>query len=249
MSMELTLPRTQFPLYEHRVRSKLDDLISRVFSAPFAKVFSSPIASPGAAVANPWYLSGGIAAANCRGAYAAKGAASLAASYTNLANAALPLTEGIAPTWDVTTGWYSDGTKYLLTGINTTTTSSIVVRCTAELSPGSGISGHMIGASVVNHYGILALAANYGTYFIYAGNVYLIGFGPYSGCYILTPTAAYIDGVKKATVSGTNNSSPISIFCRGAGNSFGAGYITHVAEYNIAIDSYVSELTTAINAL
>ena len=108
----ITLPRTTFPIYEHKVRSKLDDLISRVFSAPFAKVFSSPIASPGAA-AIPWYLSGGIAAANCIAAYQAKGAASLAASYINLAKPGTYDCHAISvpttPTWTSGLGWSGIG--------------------------------------------------------------------------------------------------------------------------------------------
>jgi len=66
----------------------------------------------GAAVVAPWWA-GAIAA------YQPKGAASLAASYTNLANpgtynAAL----GVAPTWDALTGWTFNGTnQYLISGV------------------------------------------------------------------------------------------------------------------------------------
>lgn len=68
----------------------------------------------------PWYLSGGIAAANCVAAYAAKGAASLAASYVNLTgnatyNCSAPVA---APTWNATDGWIFNGsTQYLTTGV------------------------------------------------------------------------------------------------------------------------------------
>lgn len=67
----------------------------------------------------PWYLAGGVAAANCKGAYVAVGAANLAASYTNLANPGTnDLTTAAAPTWDVAQGWiFSGGTPYLDTGI------------------------------------------------------------------------------------------------------------------------------------
>jgi hypothetical protein len=65
-----------------------------------------------------WYLSGGIAAANCIAAYQPKGAANLAASYINLANpGTYNAAPGTAPTWDVTSGWKFNGSsQYLTTG-------------------------------------------------------------------------------------------------------------------------------------
>ena len=68
----------------------------------------------------PWWLSGGIAAANCIAAYQPKGAASLAASYVNLASPGtynLTIPPGMtAPTWDTSYGWLGNG-KCLDTGI------------------------------------------------------------------------------------------------------------------------------------
>jgi hypothetical protein len=72
-----------------------------------------------------WYLSGGIAAANCIAAYTPKGAANLAASYDNNAAPANGLSDGtwdasasVAPTHDPSTGWGFDGaTQYLTTGL------------------------------------------------------------------------------------------------------------------------------------
>lgn len=55
-----------------------------------------------------WWLSGGVSAVNCLGAYAAKGAASLAASYSNLnAPGTNDLIAVTAPAggWDATNGW------------------------------------------------------------------------------------------------------------------------------------------------
>ena len=56
----------------------------------------------GAAVATPWYLAGGVSAANCVAAYLAKGAASYAASKANLTgDTDYDLTENDgAVTWD-----------------------------------------------------------------------------------------------------------------------------------------------------
>lgn len=65
-----------------------------------------------------WWLTGGIPAANCIAAYQPKGAASLAASYTNLANAGTyDAAPGVAPGWGAATGWTFNGsTQYLMTG-------------------------------------------------------------------------------------------------------------------------------------
>ena len=82
-----------------------------------------------AAAVVPWYLSGGILAANCIAAYQPKGAASLAASYVNLANPgtydAAPV---VAPTWDAVNGWVGDGTQYLNTGVVPAANYSMFVR-------------------------------------------------------------------------------------------------------------------------
>jgi len=57
------------------------------FNSTFGRVFS-PTFQPRSVASGvePWWLSGGIAAANCVAAYQPKGAASLEASYVNLAN-------------------------------------------------------------------------------------------------------------------------------------------------------------------
>lgn len=81
--------------------------------------------------AGPWWLSGGISAANCIAAYQPKGAASYAASKTNLAN---PGTYTAAPgrdcSWDATRGWIFNGIdQYLTTGINPATGAwSMIIR-------------------------------------------------------------------------------------------------------------------------
>ena len=67
-----------------------------------------------AATAN-WWEAGG--ATGCVAAYQPKGAASLAASYSNLANpGTYDAAPGVAPTWDATNGWIFSGSQYLTTG-------------------------------------------------------------------------------------------------------------------------------------
>lgn len=78
------------------------------------------VAPRGGVEAAPWWLSGGILAANCIAAYQPKGAASYAASKVNLANpGTYDATEGTAPDWDAVNGWgfVLGSSEYLITGI------------------------------------------------------------------------------------------------------------------------------------
>lgn len=94
------------------------------------------VVQPGGAAAVPWYLSGGIAAANCLAAYTPKGAASLAASYDNnaapgngLADGTYDAAPGTAPTFNAATGWTFNGrTQYLLTGLTPASGYSMLFR-------------------------------------------------------------------------------------------------------------------------
>jgi hypothetical protein len=84
-------------------------------------ILSPPRSVFGGAVAvTPWYLAGGIAAANCIAAYQPKGAASLAASYINLITpGTYDVAPGVAPTFSAATGWTFNGsTQYLDTGVS-----------------------------------------------------------------------------------------------------------------------------------
>jgi hypothetical protein len=75
------------------------------------------------AAAAKWY-EGAIAA------YQPKGAASLAASYVNLANPGVNnAAPGVAPTWDAATGWIFNGsTQFLKTGIIGAESLTMIIR-------------------------------------------------------------------------------------------------------------------------
>lgn len=65
-----------------------------------------------------WYVAGGVALANCIAAYQAVGAASYAASKSNLASPGThDAADGVAVAWDAAIGWTSDGNKYLTTDV------------------------------------------------------------------------------------------------------------------------------------
>jgi len=79
-----------------------------------------------------WWLAGGISPSNCIAAYQPKGAASYAASLTDLSGAGNDAYEGVAPDWDDVSGWRGDGSSmYLKTGITLKpkdTTQTTIVR-------------------------------------------------------------------------------------------------------------------------
>ena len=83
-------------------------------------------------VGAPWYLSGGVAAANCLAAYKAIGAADIATSYVNLAKpGTYDLTTSDAPTFAAATGWTFNGTsQFLDTGVVPATGYSVQIRFT-----------------------------------------------------------------------------------------------------------------------
>lgn len=109
---------------------------------PGVQVFQPRVTS---AAASTWWDDNG-AISGCVAAYQPKGSASLAASYTNLANpgtyAAAP---GVAPTFNTADGWTFNGsTQYLTTGIiptNNQTWSAIVRFSNASADDSSMLFG------------------------------------------------------------------------------------------------------------
>lgn len=98
-----------------------------------------------AAAAASWWLSGGIAAANCLAAYTPKGAASLAASYDNnaapgngLADGTYDCTATTPPLWNAATGWDNSAGGWLSTNLipNPNQTWSMFVRFTDAVAAG-----------------------------------------------------------------------------------------------------------------
>lgn len=116
----------------------------------FGKILR-PVFDPGLAVA-PWWK---VAGKTCVAAYQPKGAASLAASYVNLANpGTYDAAPGAAPTLTAD-GWSFDGsTQWLKTGVTPATdqTWSVLVRFSGQ----SGDNRNLIGGSSGYEFQILA---------------------------------------------------------------------------------------------
>ena len=94
--------------------------------------------------AQKWWLAGGVSASNAVAAYQPKGAASLSASYSNLANPGTnDAAPGVAPTFASETGWtFTSTSQYLLTGLSPVTRSwSMLIR----LKTGSSLGGYVAG--------------------------------------------------------------------------------------------------------
>lgn len=117
------------------------------FAGPFGRVFQPPFATAGAAAAPAagWWLSGGIAAASCRFAYQAKGAANYAASKVNLnAPGTNDAIDGAAfPTWAGATGWtfLTASSQYLYNNVNLASTDAVIVQYSGVVAVTGSLCG------------------------------------------------------------------------------------------------------------
>jgi hypothetical protein len=203
----------------------------------------------------PWWLSGGIPVANCIAAYQPKGAASLAASYVNLANpGTYNAAPGVAPTWDAVNGWIFGGTQYLKTGIAPSLTYSMFIQFSGFPggTPDRTIAGVYQGASVnflIQPVKNITLRGYYnGGYYSLAGN-YLSGNIGISG------KTAYYNGSFDATIP-AGGSNPTKEIYIGALNLVDSvtqiitGNIQAFVIYNITVNpTQAGLITTAMAAL
>ena len=210
---------------------------------PGVRVFQPSMATP-----TQWWLSGGISAANCIAAYAPKGAADLASSYMNLANpGTYNAAPGVAPTFATADGWTFNGaSQYLTTGIVPAAGWSIAIRY-SNMTGGGGMAGARIAFANSQFYTLINRFA-YGN----ANNDTWLGVA--GATIVMAAGAAYVDSVLKGTLSGTFGGTVPSIFIgaintNGTVSIYGSVKIQAISIYNISIASYVSALTTAINAL
>ena len=230
------------------------------FSPSFGRIFS-PSFKPNSldgAVAIPWYLSGGIAAANCIAAYQPKGAADYAASKVNLANPGTKnAVDGAAyPTWDATNGWIFNGsTQYLSSGVVPVNNQgwSMIVRFSEYTSGDDTVCGMYEDAGGVRTFNI---GRNGGlTYFRNGGAVsYVLSLA--LGVLAIAGSKGYQNGSFATDIpsaTGTINQ-PVYI----GANAYNGGAVTNkfdgniqaLAIYNTVLTAtQVGLLTTAMAAL
>jgi lysophospholipase L1-like esterase len=207
------------------------------------------IAYTSAATGTPWYLAGGIPPANCLNAYQPMKAASLAASYTNLAH---PGTRDAvvvgAPTWDYVKGWIGDGVaSSLRTGLTSSQAwKSVIVRY-------SGVSGYGLKGlwGVSSGFGayLMPRAISGSTYYGYPNELQKASWMD-SGIIAMSGQKAYRDNVDEGLNFNAFTAPSYEVYML----SMGARYyidacIQAIAFYDIDITSYLTALYTAMNAL
>ena len=202
--------------------------------------------------ASSWWLAGGISASACIAAYAPKGAASLAASYTNLANpGTYDAAPGVAPSWSAAAGWTFDGTQYLTTGVSVTTdqTWSLVVRYANAVVVAGGnncVMGAITG-------GALAARWNQSSSAVYLNGGFLVGSAARTAAVLaVAGNKGYLDGTAEpGTITpGSNVTVTISIGREGGAVNWYKGNVLAAALYNATLAAaQVAAVTTAMNAL
>jgi len=200
-----------------------------------------------------WYLTGGIPAANCKRAYQPKGAASLAASYTDLTGNqdAAP---GVAPDWDATNGWKGNGsTMYLTTGYTPGQNDSAIVRYSNLTNQGAVLGCYQ---TVPANEGILIYPSRSGSRQYLNGPTVKTKLDGYtSGVIAVADRNGYHNASLEVSSLASWTAAPtaaiyILAFNLGAAPAqICAAYIQAIAIYNIDISSYITDLTTAMNAL
>lgn len=156
--------------------------------------------APGGAV-TPWYLAGGIAAADCLWAHQAKGAASYAVSLVNLnAPGTRNWEAGTAPAWDTAIGYTftAASNQYLKLSTTITNTGTILVRATQTNNDGALLLCTASDESLVlrnygsdaNHYYTSGTKTYLGTAKLNANHVFGVA-----------NATAYLDGASVGTIS------------------------------------------------
>jgi hypothetical protein len=197
---------------------------------------------PGVAeVADAWYLAGG--ASMPVAAYQPIGAASLAASYVNLANPGTnDAAPGVAPTWNATNGWIHAGSEWLTTGVVPAQGYSMIVRF-SSFSLSSAYLGGVIKTNA--HFAMSPNPdASDRQVFWYGDVARYTGSDVAGGVMALTADDGYMDGVAAGLTMGNFAATSAAIFV-GAYNN-GSGAATSRATVNIqAVAIYSSTLTAS----
>ena len=178
------------------------------FAPVFGRVFPATFdrrAAAAAAAAGWWEVAG----KTCVAAYQPKGAASLAASYSNLANPGTnDAAPGTAPTWDSATGWTFTRTssQYLMTTIVATNDQSwsMLARYSNASSYNQALGQVSDGSN--REFGMF-LSGQTTTYFTSGGYLQKNYSAVTAGVWGLAGNVAYINGVAQSgTISAPSGS-------------------------------------------
>lgn len=217
-----------------------------IFQRPFSATFDRRAA---AAAAASWWLAGGVAAANAVAVYQPKGAASLAASYTNLANpGTYDAAPGTAPTLGAD-GWTFNGsTQYLTTGVVPANGWSVIARFSDASDLGANRLWSCFGGGNEMGYQSARLAAT-ANYLLGSGAV-LAGVNDTGGVACIAGTTGYFNGANSVALSGNVGTAAYELARRTDGGRYLACNIQAVAIYNTTLSAaQVLAISTAMAAL
>lgn len=199
------------------------------FVPAFGRAFQPPFATAGAAAAAQWWLSGGIAAANCIAAYTPKGAANLAASYDNnaapgngLPDGTYDAAPGVAPGWAAGTGWIFNGlNQYLTTGYIPPggQVFSVAIQVTNVTGMGAAILHGTFNAT--DTYVIFVRPAWFGQAFYSHGAGAITGVSIAAGNVIIAGARVYRNGVDEGVALGAGVGVPTRVIWIGGANPYG----------------------------
>jgi hypothetical protein len=214
----------------------------------------APLATAaGGAAAGPWWNPDGATPAAVCGAWQAKGAASLAASYLNLAtlgyaNIDPAIVGGVAPGWAAGTGWSSDGTQYLLTGIFPSSSYSMLARFSDVLAGGSKVGGIDAPSWFFWRASFVGYVATY-----FSNLDYYVAPALSTGVLGLTKEGSYRNGVLDIAISAPDfapGAQQIGMLCTGSGIQGMAGNMQAFAIYDVVLSApQVLARATAMAAL
>ena len=156
------------------------------------------MAASGVSAGGDWW---DISGRTCIGAWAGKGAASQAASYTDLSGTGNDLTETKSPDgWNSTDGWIFAGAgPYLETGILPTATSSMAIRFTNATTNSSMACGSY--SAVGSTRFAIYVRHSSGHYWEMGGNV-LVATQLVSGVGAISGNQGYLDGTADGGTTG-----------------------------------------------
>lgn len=210
---------------------------------------------PGLAAAAPWWQ---VSGKTCVIAYQPKGAASQAASYSNLANpGTYDAAAGSVPTWASGTGWTFNGSSQYLTTGWTVSSTSVTAICRFS---GGGTTGDPILLGAVSSGSKRLYLCTYDSSGrgVGYGNDYRVYVTPgiTSGVLAVAGNQGYRNGsADGGTISPNSTAAGLTVYVgcyNGAGSPqyYFTGNILAVAIYSAVLTSgEVSALTTRMNAL
>lgn len=211
--------------------------------------------------AAPWWTVAGV---TCRAAYQPKGAASLAASYVNLANPGTnDAAPGVAPTFDAATGWTFNGsTQWLTSGISPASTAwSLLVQYSGVTATNDSVPcGYYKGTAPTGAFMVLiAKSTSVSNMWAYNGGIFPNGIANaprmLAGNYGFAGKTPYRNGSAEGNVipAGTGTIGALYIGARNNGgvtDSFLNGSIQALAIYSATLTGpQVATVAAAMAAL